>query len=138
MIQRIQTIYLLLVAIACIAFFSIPAGVIQKPDGTVANWQILSILPVVIIVVIIAVVALAAIFMYKNRQNQMKLVLLNIIFSVVMIGVLGFELVQHIGIAHYSFRLGIILPIFILLFNSLAYGSIKGDEKLVRSMDRLR
>ncbi|MBP6323730.1 MAG: DUF4293 family protein [Chitinophagales bacterium] len=39
---------------------------------------------------------------------------------------------------HYLFKIGAILPVFILLFNMLAYGSIKSDEALVRSMDRLR
>jgi hypothetical protein len=55
-----------------------------------------------------------------------------------LIGLFLFGLTQHIGIQNYIFKIGAILPIFILLFNMLAYGSIKSDEALVKSMDRLR
>ena len=68
----------------------------------------------------------------------MKVVLVNIVLSVMLIGLFLFGLTQHIGIQNYIFKIGAILPIFILLFNMLAYGSIKSDEALVKSMDRLR
>ena len=68
----------------------------------------------------------------------MKVVLVNIILSVVVIGLFVFGVTQHIGLRNYVFGIGAILPLFILLFNMLAYGSIKSDENLVKSMDRLR
>jgi hypothetical protein len=88
--------------------------------------------------IVLAVVAFIAIFLYNNRKLQMKVVLLSILLSVVLIGLFIFGLTQHIGIQNYVFKIGAILPVFILLFNVLAYFSIKSDEKLVRSMDRLR
>ena len=54
------------------------------------------------------------------------------------IGWMAYGIVQHVGLSNYGFKIGALLPVFILLFNLLAYGSIKSDEKLVRSMDRLR
>jgi hypothetical protein len=138
MIQRIQTVYLLLVVIACIAFIFVPFGLARNPDATLETLVIKQVMPLMIATIIIAAVGFASIFLFNNRKNQMKVVLINIVLSVVLIGLFIFELTQHIEIQHYIFKIGAILPVFILLFNMLAYGSIKSDEALVRSMDRLR
>ncbi|HMV15265.1 MAG TPA: DUF4293 domain-containing protein [Chitinophagales bacterium] len=138
MIQRIQTIYLLLVSIACIAFIFIPFGIATSAEGIAETVAAKQVIPIMATSIVIAIISLISIFMFSNRKKQMKVVLINIILSLVLIGILIFGITQHIGIANYSFKIGSILPIFILLFNMLAYGSIKSDEQLVRSMDRLR
>ena len=86
----------------------------------------------------VAVVAVVAIFLYANRKLQLKVVLLNIVLSFVLITLFFYGLTQHIGIKNYVFKIGAILPVFVLFFNILAYGAIKSDENLVKSMDRLR
>jgi len=138
MIQRIQSVYLLLVVIACVAYIFVPFGLVKNPDGTLETWAIKQVVPIMIAAIVIAVIAFASIFLFNNRKNQMKVVLVNIVLSVMLIGLFLFGLTQHIGIQNYIFKIGAILPIFILLFNMLAYGSIKSDEALVKSMDRLR
>lgn len=138
MIQRIQTVYLLLVTIACIAYIFVPAGQIKTPVGGLENWIMLHDLPIMIEDIVVAAIAFISIFLFNNRKNQMKMVLGNIFLSVVLIGLFIFGLTQYVGIHNYIFKVGAILPVFILLFNILAYFSIKSDEKLVRSMDRLR
>ena len=138
MIQRIQSVYLLLVIIACIAYIFIPFGQIRNPDGTLETWAIKQVTPIMIADIIVAAFAFISIFLFKNRKTQMKVVLVNILLSVALIGLFIFGLTQHIGIHNYVFKIGTILPIFVLLFNMLAYGSIKHDEELVKSMDRLR
>lgn len=138
MIQRIQTVYLLLVIIACIAYIFVPFGQIKNPDGTLETWAIKQVVPIMAEDILVAVLALISIFLFKNRKTQMKVVLVNIIFSLILIGLFIFGLTQHIGIHNYIFKIGAILPVFVLLFNMLAYGSIKHDEELVKSMDRLR
>jgi hypothetical protein len=137
MIQRIQTIYLFLVVTASISYVFMPLGNIALNE-TAQVWIIKQSMPNLIVTILVAAIAFISIFLYNNRKNQLKVVLANILLSVGLIGLFFFELTQHIGISNYSFRFGAILPIFILLFNVLAYGSIKSDEKLVRSMDRLR
>ena len=87
---------------------------------------------------LIALLAVAAIFLFGNRILQMKVVLINAVLSVVLIGMFLFGLTKHVGWENYTFGWGALLPVFILIFNMLAYGSIKSDENLVRSMDRLR
>ena len=138
MIQRIQSVYLLLVVIACVAYIFVPFGLVKNADGTLETWAIKQVVPIMIAAIVVAVIAFASIFLFNNRKNQMKVVLVNIVLSVVLIGLFLFGLTQHIGIQNYIFKIGAILPIFILLFNMLAYGSIKSDEALVKSMDRLR
>jgi glucose uptake protein GlcU len=138
MIQRIQSVYLLLVVIACVAYIFVPFGQIKNTDGTLETWAIKQVVPIMAEDILVAVLALISIFLYKNRKTQMKVVLVNIVLSVVLIGLFLFGLTQHIGIQNYVFKIGAILPVFILIFNMLAYGSIKHDEALVKSMDRLR
>lgn len=137
MIQRVQTIYLFLVAAACVLYIFLPIGNVTLND-VAGVWYIKQSMPNLITDILLAIIAVVAIFLYNNRQMQMKVVLVNILLSLALIGLFFYELMQHYGISHYSFRFGAVLPIFILLFNVLAYGSIKSDEKLVRSMDRLR
>ncbi len=138
MIQRIQSVYLLLVVIACIAYIFVPFGLIRTAEGNYETWAIKQVTPIMIENILVAVVAFISIFLFKKRKTQMKVVLINIVLSVVLIGIFLFGLTQHIGIDNYIFKIGAILPVFILLFNMLAYGSIKHDEALVKSMDRLR
>ncbi len=138
MIQRIQSIYLLLVVIACVAYIFVPFGQIKTLEGGLETWAIKQVVPIMIADIIVAALAFISIFLFKNRKIQMKVVLVNIVLCLVLIGLFIFGLTQHIGIQNYVFKIGSILPVFILLFNMLAYGSIKHDEALVKSMDRLR
>jgi hypothetical protein len=136
MIQRIQSIYLLLAVLACIGFIFISFGQMKPPDNTIL--YIKNVAPLWIATAIVAAISFLSIFLFKNRKTQMKAVLINIVLSVVLIGLFLFGLTQHVKIRNWNFGLGAILPVFILAFNCLAYGSIKHDEELVRSMDRLR
>jgi hypothetical protein len=68
----------------------------------------------------------------------MRIVLLNIFITLILIGVFLFRLFYNIGVDKYTFGAGAIFPLFILFFNLLAYNGIKSDDKLVKSMDRLR
>lgn len=138
MIQRVQTIYLILAALACVAFIFVPFGQIKTPEGGAETWAIKQVTPIMISSVIVAAISIFSIFLFKNRKTQMKVVLVNILLSLVVIGLFIFGVTQHIGLKNYIFGIGAILPLFVLLFNMLAYGNIKSDENLVKSMDRLR
>lgn len=138
MIQRIQTIYLLLVAIACATFIFIPFGELKNAEPALSQLTAKNFPTDMIGAIVIAFIAVVAIFLYGNRKQQMKIVLVNCVLSVAFIGWMAYGIVQHVGLSNYGFKIGALLPVFILLFNLLAYGSIKSDEKLVRSMDRLR
>lgn len=136
MIQRIQTVYLLLATVAAIAFLFIPFGsVTDKGNIILLKGNMHPVFDVIVGVII--TIALIAIFLFKNRKTQALVVLLNIILSIGFIGFesLGAYLHQK---DNFHFSIGFILPFFILVFNFLAYKSIKHDDALVKSMDRLR
>jgi peptidoglycan/LPS O-acetylase OafA/YrhL len=137
MIQRIQSVYLLLVVVAIVAFIFVPFGSIRIEDIQ----QVLTIkkvVPLSIASVVVGIVALVSIFLFNNRKLQMRVVLLNSFLSIVLIGLFIYGLLVHVGLDKYSFGAGAIFPIFIFIFNLLAYSAIKSDDMLVKSMDRLR
>jgi hypothetical protein len=88
------------------------------------------------------IVALIETFSYKNRMTQIKMGALNsLLLAGAMISIVWFvtqgqqEWIQS-NPGNYS--VGIILPTISLIFNLIANRFIRKDEKLVRSMDRIR
>lgn len=86
---------------------------------------------------VISAVSFISIFLFKNRKLQMKTVLLSILLSLGLIGLSVYAIVAHQK-DHYQFGPAVVFPLFVLIFNFLAYKGIKHDENLVKSMDRLR
>jgi hypothetical protein len=95
-----------------------------------------------ILAVLSIVIAIVEIFKFKNRLTQIKLGLLNSIVitaSLLTLVILSYydqqELMPDIrGV----YQTGLFLPAAALIFNSLANRYIRKDEKLVRSVDRIR
>ena len=138
MLQRIQTIYLLLVTGLTVMMYFFPFFNIScKIHGE-------NIVPYFTISVAL-LTTLITIFLYKNRKLQIKLSILNIFFLLLTYA-------ETFFIAYYKpmgdgtrgdFCLtfpdfGAILPIVSIIFIFLAIKSIKKDEKLINSADRLR
>lgn len=125
MIQRIQTVYLFFV-------FCFMAILVLIPFS--------SFWPVSLNAGLIAVLALILAFLYKNRNLQIKIAYL-LLFLLILMYALYFifdrhglpvtELFKH---ARFTF----IFPFISFIFVYLAIRGIKKDEKLVRSLDRLR
>src|SRR4051812_21023307 len=136
MIQRIQSIYLFLAALAAIVFLFLPFGKIQW-NGSIVVIKAIMVIYFNVLCGAVATVSFISIFLFNNRKLQMKTVLLSILLSVGLIGLSVFAIVLHQK-DHYQFGPAVIIPIFVLIFNFLAYKGIKHDENLVRSMDRLR
>ncbi len=86
-----------------------------------------------------AALALIAIFMYKNRQTQFVLGRLNIILNFILLGLFVYRSLNLSGETDVSEKgIGMLLPIFSIVFLVLANKAIKKDEDLVKSVDRLR
>jgi hypothetical protein len=88
------------------------------------------------------IVALYSIFQYKNRLTQMKLGALNslLIAGAMMLSLYYAMQAEKILLPNIqgAYRLGFFMPIAALLFNLLSNRFIRKDEKLVKSVDRLR
>jgi len=136
MIQRIQSIYLLLSAIisgGLIFVFHLWTTINEVEFF--ANEELLYLG----LFFGSAVLALVAIFMYKKRQTQFVLGRLNIILNFILLGLFVYRSLNLSGETNVSEKgIGILLPIFSIVFLVLANKAIKKDEDLVKSVDRLR
>ncbi|MDT0677806.1 DUF4293 domain-containing protein [Autumnicola musiva] len=136
MLQRIQTIYLLLAAITS-------AGLIfllylwENSSGETVYAE--DVLMVLIMFLLSAALSLVSIFMFKNRKLQFVLGRLNIILNFFLLGVFVYWLLSVPGEMDISEKgIGMLLPVISIVFLVLANRAIKKDEDLVKSVDRLR
>ncbi|MEO1485923.1 MAG: DUF4293 domain-containing protein [Bacteroidota bacterium] len=136
MIQRIQTFFLVIAAlIAGILPFFLPLG--ESEEG-VANYAIDEPL-ILVVFVVSALLALLVIFMYKKRQNQFVVNRLNIILNLFLLGFFVYRSLSLSGGTEVPEKgIGMLIPVFSIVFLVLANRAIKKDEDLVKSVDRLR
>lgn len=143
MIQRIQSIYLFLAAAASGGMFALPYA--ETPQAVDTSYlfadgvfTIDDRLPVMVTFVIAGLASLIAVFLYKNRVAQMRVSILAMIASVIGIGLGLAFFFQDNADEMADPAVGVALPLLMVLFAYLAWRNIRKDEKLVRSMDRLR
>lgn len=138
MIQRIQSVYLLLAASALLITLILPLGQVESA-GLMVDIMISKNIPALAAGSLSAIISVAAIFLFRNRPLQMRLSMLGGALSVITLGVLlYFSFVFYKEQAFTINYPSLLMPFFAGAFNLLAYRGIKADEQLVRSMDRLR
>jgi hypothetical protein len=137
MIQRIQTIYLLLafVVTGVLPFFI--------PLWTMANGKdyfFMQNQAYVVILGLSTTLSLLSIVSYKKRQNQFVIGRLNIILNLILLGLFVYRSLNVSGetLAVSEKGIGMFLPIVAIVLLVLANKAIKKDEDLVKSVDRLR
>jgi len=133
MIQRIQTIYLLLIACLMSVVVFVP---VAETLSEIGEWCLLGVSTIV------AVLSCVTVFLYKNRKKQIRFCrlitgLLFLFYLILFLSNLSFPLNLSF-LQDYGFRYTVCFPLIALLFGFLAIKGIKKDEKLVRSADRLR
>lgn len=136
MLQRIQTIYLLLA-------FLINAGLIfvvdlwKNPAGIPVFAQ--DVPPAFILFLVSALVSFVTIFMFKNRKLQFVLGRINILLNLILLGLFVYWSLRVPGEYEISEKgIGMLIPVISIVFLVLANKAIKKDEDLVKSVDRLR
>ncbi|MCF8302781.1 MAG: DUF4293 domain-containing protein [Bacteroidales bacterium] len=160
MIQRLQSIYLFVAFVAALLLFFFPMASflsdmeyykfyiygLENMAPEAGNAYIINqwyTVPLIILGVALGFIALVTIFLYKNRLLQIKLIKIDILVNVLLIGLfflLYMPVVEDaIGVApEYGREIGIYLPLISLIFLILAHRGIKKDEKIVRAADRIR
>ncbi len=156
MIQRKQTVFLLLVIIASVAGFFFPMAqfigakesivlFVQKAHSLVPdspfNRQPYFSLPLLSATGFVILFSFIAIFMYKKRKVQMQIIKVCILVEVAFIGLFFFYYVntlQGLTGGTVEYKTAVFMPLISLVFLVLAYRGVLHDEKLVRSADRLR
>ncbi|RDI52511.1 DUF4293 family protein [Flavobacterium glaciei] len=137
MIQRIQTIYLLLAFVTTgILLFFIPLWTMsdEKEYYFMQN-QVYTIL-----LGLSTTLTLLSIVSYKKRQNQFVIGRLNIILNLILLGLFVYRSLNLSGEtpAVSEKGIGMFLPVVAIVLLVLANKAIKKDEDLVKSVDRLR
>ncbi len=136
MIQRIQTIYLIIVALlAGVLPFFVNLWSDTEGNEIYAQNEIL----VSILFYVSGALALWTIFLYKKRKNQFVMNRLNMILNLFLLGFFVYRSLNLSGEASVSEKgIGMLIPVFSIVFLALANRAIKKDEDLVKSVDRLR
>ena len=136
MIQRIQTIYLVVSAIVIGALFMWFPVVIGTDGSVIMERSEPLIFGLIFISIALAIISILS---FKKRQLQFVLNRLNIISNFVLLGVFVYRLLTLSGETIVSEKgIGMFLPIISIVFLVLANKAIKKDEDLVKSVDRLR
>lgn len=151
MIQRKQTLYLLLSLVVTVACLCMPVAKLEPQGmglstliynlGTVvpdrginfSNWPLFALLVVTI------PLEACAIFLYRRRPLQAKLCSWSIVFCLAWYVYYAFALHAAAG-DEYAFHLqfAACLPLVAVIALFLARRGVIHDEKLVRSADRIR
>lgn len=139
MIQRIQSVWLLLAAIFAAVTFSVPFYVGGMLDTTglspsthlTAKTNFL----LTVLTVLSGATAFAAIFLFENRKLQLKVTIVGLLFTLLL---LVTYILQLKNFSSGSFALSCILHFGIVGLYILAIRGIRKDEKLIKSLDRLR
>ena len=137
MLQRIQSIWLLLAGVAALLTVKFPyySG-IQEP--TIPYHELNGVTGGVIILLVtltIAVIAFVTIFLFKNRTTQLRLCVGAIVLEALLIFLYYRQITVY---TQGTFALTSILHMCILLLFFLAAKGINKDEKLIKDSDRLR
>ncbi len=136
MIQRVQTIYLIVSAIIMGALFMWFPVVLGKDGSVVMERNEPLIFGLVFVSIALAIISILS---FKKRQMQFVLNRLNIISNFVLLGVFVYRLLTLSGETIVSEKgIGVVLPIISIVFLVLANKAVKRDEDLVKSVDRLR
>ena len=154
--QRIQTVYLTFVILALLAMLFLPLWIkeVTASSFTITalyanisdnGMDLIEYFPytfISIAIVLAILITILEILQYKNRLNQMKLGALNSLMMSVVLG-LSLYFIYSTNNSWYpevagSYQIGAFMPAFALVFNMLANRNIRKDEKLVRSVDRIR
>lgn len=132
MIQRIQSVYLLIAGIVSAGLSNIlPTGhdnIGEFNTPLIYETMLLS-----------GIFSILIIFIFKNRKLQFVLGRLNILLNLILLSVFVYLSLMLPGESFISEKgIGQIIPIIAIVLLVLANKSIKKDEELVKSVDRLR
>ncbi len=136
MLQRIQSIWLLLAAAAAFLSLKLPFYSGTNPEG-IPGYELLGTenFYLLLLTVAIGVIALICIFLYTNRSLQFRLTVLALILEAGLIALYILEVRKYMG---GTYALTAILHAFVLLFLILAAKGIKNDDRIVKESNRLR
>ncbi len=156
MIQRIQSVFMGLAAIAMLAFLGLPVvrytselhlfqqfafsfhDLTKNGLNTFSPWFPY---PAGILGIMSVIFSVFTIFQFKNRLHQLKLLKYNIILLIVLMSGIFFVypyIINETTGGFNTFELGAYFPLISFVFLILAFRYVRKDEELVKSLERFR
>jgi hypothetical protein len=155
--QRKQSLFLLIAALLCLGTWLFPVATYQRADGSFTlnttglyNAEGVEVpdvevkLPFNIVLSVLGVALLVTVFLFGDRRRQMRFVRGTYLL---LLGIIAFLFITDNSVQAYLEQGGAVIshygasfffPLAALILAVLAERSIKADEELVRSADRLR
>lgn len=156
MIQRRQTIFMLLSAISCALLFFMPLAIVKgtSVDFTIWGWSTINdpksyVWPIVVLTILMTVLPFVSMFLYKKRMLQVRLCRIEMLLNIVFVGLVFLVYDKDYILAIQSIEndpetlklacsFGLLMPVLSLIFEVFAIRGIKKDIDLLKSVDRLR
>ncbi len=158
MIQRIQTVYLTAVLVSCVLMFTFPFAKFISPDQGTYIMSVIGVkylamtnqsifvnfwftFPMLVIVIASAILTVISILLYQKRKMQVLLVNITFLLHAILIILVFLVYAGHfekLSKVLPTYQFGIAFPLISLVLLVLASRSIRKDEALVKSADRLR
>ena len=161
MIQRIQTVYLALVAVLSILGLCLPLAEYFVGSTQVASFNnftytaakgydafgAFSMAPLTfgVLLIIVILLTLLSIMLFRFRMRQLRLTIFS---TLMLIGYVAFyaflawkiqlQLAEINAEVQFHLYFAAVFPVISIILNCLAIHGIRKDEALVRSLDRLR
>jgi uncharacterized membrane protein YqjE len=146
MLQRKQSLWLFIAALlgAGVVYFDIykTHTMVNGVDSPGASLRVADHFPSLLIALVMTALPLVTIFLFNTRKRQINLAMLTILADVAFIA-LQLWRVSALGTAtppptSGSYWIGAVLPVAAIVFLIMGISGIRRDDKLVRSVDRLR
>lgn len=149
MIQRIQTLWLLLAGISIAFMFYFPLGeMIQLGnefkfkllpiDSTSADSVKMATYMIAGLVSLTSLLSILTVFLFKKRLLQMRLCVYNAILMIAILGAEAFLFLWVYGEFDVIPSFAALTPIVSFIFLMMGRRAIKLDELLIKSIDRIR
>jgi FtsH-binding integral membrane protein len=155
MIQRIQTVYLLVANIILLWLFKAPIAQLElnnsqfllffhnriEPVSAESQIEPISTWPVSLLLLIIISIGLFVIFQFKNRIRQIRLCIFSILLQFGLVGLIYYFTkftLRQLGGIESVFLWPVVIPFISIVLTYLALKGIQKDELLIKSIDRFR
>ena len=145
MIQRKQTIWLLVASLlsVCLFYFDLyRVHVMVNNADTVMSVRVGNDYLLLLVALVTAVLPFIDIFLFKNRKRQRNLAALSIVLNIAFIALMIWKISnfnnQNPTATDHTYWVGAVIPVISIIFLIMAINGIRKDQKLVKSLDRLR
>ena len=154
MIQRIQSIYLLLVLILGTLHFFIPfadfyvggnfiadikaTGIEFNPNAVIT--ASVNMILLTLCIVVIDLLTIITVFLYKKRRMQILLVKINMVFEIISVVIMFLlaDIIKAAINAEVKYYFAAVFPLISLVLLYFTLRAINKDEELLKAADRLR